>query len=97
MINLSKEDKIKLADQVISLIENSSIDITTEIPVMIGTLQTQIGINGFKKAQIGTPVFEFKDKYLIYLETLNGDKNVEVSYYKDTLKQSINFNTLITC
>lgn len=87
---MKNEDKLRLADQVIRFIEELS-EGQVNMPVMVGTLKRVWGLNGFKKAEIGTPVFEFNDRYIIYLETLNGDRNVEVPFYKDTLKPVIEF------
>lgn len=63
----------------------------TAVPKMIGTLNKAVGQNGFKKAEIGTPVFDTGDRYLVMLESLDGKTNVEVTYYKDTLRPVINF------
>jgi hypothetical protein len=60
-------------------------------PKMVGMLNKRIGINGFKIAEVGTPVFDTGDRYLVMLESLDGKTNVEMSYYKDTLKQQIDF------
>jgi len=42
-------------------------------------------------AEIGTPIFDTGDRYLLMLESLDGKTNVEMTYYKETLKSSINF------
>ena len=44
-------------------------------PVLIGSLNKRQGINGFVVAEIGHPVFEFKDRYVIFLQSLT--KTVE--------------------
>lgn len=51
----------------------------------IGHLNKAQGFNGFKKAEIGTPVFETSDRYSIFLESLDGKTSLEVKYYKETL------------
>ncbi len=74
------------------------------IPVMIGTLITRQGINGFQAADKGHPVFEINDRYVIYLESLTPEKiskhgeetkyshfKVAVPYYKKTLSPYIDF------
>jgi len=61
------------------------------VPIMVGTLNKAQGLNGFKKADIGHPVFEFKDRYIIYLESYDGKTTVAVPYYKETLGPVINF------
>jgi hypothetical protein len=61
------------------------------VPKMIGSLNKVVGLNGFKKAEIGTPVFDTGDRYMIMLESLNGKISVEVTYYKETLSPSVDF------
>ncbi len=61
------------------------------MPKMVGMLNKQVGLNGFKVAEIGTPIFDTGDRYLLMLESLDGKTNVEMTYYKETLKSSINF------
>lgn len=74
-----------------------------DVPMMVGVLNKAIGLNGFKMADIGHPVFEFKDRYIIYLESSTPDKitkvgeplvyqdfKVAIPYYKETLKPFIN-------
>lgn len=86
---MTDEQKIKLADLIISFLSENTT--TTEYPRMIGTLTKSVGIKGFKKAEAGIPVFEFKDRYIIYLVRDDGNQTVEVSYYKNTLNPIINF------
>ena len=40
-------------------------------PVLIGTLKIKTGLNGFEEALPGHPVFELKDRYLIFLKSLH--------------------------
>lgn len=87
---MTNEEKILLADRIIALINDFKTE-TAPIPKAIGELNIKYGLNGFKPAGIGTPVFEFQGKYLIYLESISGDRSVEVPFNKDTLKQYIKF------
>ncbi len=41
-----------------------------EKPELIGELNIRYGINGFVKAEIGHPVFIFRDRYVIFLTSL---------------------------
>ena len=41
-----------------------------DCPVYIGELQKPFGLNGFEVAQVGHPVFSYKDRYLIFLKSL---------------------------
>ena len=50
-------------------------------------------MNGFKKAEVGSPVFQKGDRYIIYLESLDGKTSVEIPFSKDTLKPAIDFLT----
>lgn len=47
-----------------------------KVPVMVGTLNKAQGIKGFEIAEIGHPVFEEGDRYIIYLksETMTSEK-----------------------
>lgn len=97
---MNNEQKIQLAEIIIREMERSFTG--EDMPVMVGVLNKAIGINGFKLAEIGHPVFEFKDRYIIYLESLTPDKitkvgeplvyqdfKVAVPYYKETLQPFI--------
>lgn len=48
---------------------------TDNTPILIGTLNERQGLNGFEIAEVGHPVFEFKDRYVIFLKALT--KTVE--------------------
>ena len=87
---MKTESKIKLAELIIRYLQEQAED-KVDMPVMIGTLRRAWSLNGFKKAEIGNPVFEYDNRYLLYLETLNGDRNVEVPFYKETLAPQIEF------
>ena len=86
---MTDADKIRLANVVIDYLSNFKSG--EDIPVMVGTLNKKQGINGFKVAEIGHPVFEFKDRYFIYLESNDGKTTVTIPYYKETLSSSIDF------
>lgn len=43
---------------------------TEDTPILIGTLTKRQGINGFEVAEVGHPVFEYKDRYIIFLKSL---------------------------
>jgi hypothetical protein len=80
------------------IIEILKEDITNkDMPLMVGKLNKPQGIIGFKKAEIGHPVFEFQGKYIIYLESNYKVKEeyitVAVPYFKESLKPVIDFNT----
>lgn len=83
-------DKIKLVDSILKGVQEQQEDKHIS-PKMIGHLNIVFGLNGFKKADIGTPVFDSGDRYFIMLETLDGKKCLEVTFYNDTLKSSIDF------
>jgi hypothetical protein len=97
---MTNQQKIQLADIIIREMERSFTG--DDMPVMVGVLNKPIGLNGFKMAEIGHPVFEFMDKYVIYLESSTPDKVVKVGeplvyqdfkvtvpYYKQTLEPFI--------
>ncbi len=83
-------DKERIFDILVENLNRHQED-NTSVPKMIGTLNRRIGLNGFKIAEVGTPVFDSGDRYLVMLESLDGKINVEMTYYKETLKTSIDF------
>lgn len=99
---MTKEEKIRLVDSLLSNIKQSLN--SNDYPVLIGTLNKRQGINGFEVAEVGHPVFEYKDRYIIYLESqhplvekvhgkeLTVEKyTIKVPYYKETLTPLIDF------
>lgn len=86
---MTDEDKLDLMNIIIRFMEDKAS--SSDIPVMVGTLSRPQGINGFKRADIGHPVFEFKDRYVIYLVRNDGEVTVTIPYYKESLTSSINF------
>lgn len=85
-----------LVDMIIDYIaEHSGEEATKEYPRMVGKLNAPVGLIGFKRAEPGTPVFERTDRYLIIMETLDGKSSLELTYYKETLKPVIDFNTAL--
>lgn len=87
---MTKDDKIKLGELILDFISARTEDKTIS-PKHVGYLNKQQGINGYKKAEIGTPVFETNDRYFFMLESLDGKTNLEMTYYKETLKPVIDF------
>lgn len=57
----------------------------------VGRLNTPFGLNGYKMAEIGTDVYEKKDRYFIILISETNGENKVVSFYKDTLAPNIDF------
>ena len=89
---MTDKDKVELMDYIIRYLESK---VTSEdMPVMVGTLSLPQGVKGFKTAEVGHPVFEFKDRYMLYLESNDGKTTVSIPYYKDSLKPVIKFNIL---
>lgn len=84
---MTDTDKIRLANVVIEFLSNFKSG--EDIPVMVGTLNKRQGINGFKVAEIGHPVFEVKDRYIIYLES---EKELTEKVYDHKRQQ---FNTKV--
>lgn len=59
-----------------------------ETPVLVGTLTKPFGINGYSRAEIGHPVFEFKDRYIITIFNNKNEPHV-VTFYKFSLESNI--------
>lgn len=87
---MTDEEKVILIDYIIRYLEE--IQVSSEIPVLVGSLNSPQGINGFKPAVVGHPVFMLKDRYIIYLESNDGKTTVSIPYYKEALNKVINFN-----
>lgn len=87
---MTDKEKIELADLIIRFISDRQTS-KEEIPVKVGSLTKAQGVNSFKTANVGHPVFEFKDRYVIYLESIDGRTTVCIPYYKQTLKPVIDF------
>lgn len=88
---MEKELKLKLADHIMSFINDHNKTEDINIPIHVGWLNKKWRMNGFKVAEPGTVVYEFNGKYFINLESLDGKRNLEVSFYKETLAPSIDF------
>jgi len=84
----SKRGYSKVAQQFIDLESEKPIE---EQPELIGYLNTAQGFKGFKRSEVGTEVFSYKDKYFINIEPLNEGLTMRMSYYKETLRPVINF------
>ncbi len=90
---MKDREKIALVDKLLEAIQENSPG--TKPLKCVGTLNRVLGINGHKKAEPGTPVYEKADRYVVYLETLDGKNVVEVLYYKETLAPVINMNEAV--
>lgn len=90
---MNDKSKIQLANTILDFLAVNKED-TKDVPRMIGTLTKAWGMNGFKKAEPGTPVFQKGDRYAIYLESLDGKTSVEVPFMKETLAPVIDFTKL---
>jgi hypothetical protein len=87
-------DKIQLAEQILALVQSDKeeFDFKLNDPlVMVGTLNKRQGIRGFNVAEVGHPVYLYKDRYVILLTSEDGKSILPVGYYLETLKQSIDF------
>lgn len=61
----------------------------TEELELVGTLNKPFGLNGFNTAEVGTVVYQTRDRYIIKLS--NKDTTIEVPFYKETLAPNIDF------
>lgn len=80
---MKDHDKIKLAEIILDFLKDSTE--AKDVPVYVGALSKRFGLNGFKVADIGTPVFEYNDKHVLYLESLDGKHSVMIPFYKGDL------------
>lgn len=103
---MTPDQKISIVDNMLTLLKR---ELTHEdVPVVTGNLNKKIGMKAFREAEVGHLVFEYKDRYLIYLESIFPDKIsvhgklteykdfvVCVPYYKETLAPFIDLITPI--
>jgi len=67
---------------------NSSNEIK---PELVGKLNTRFGLKGYIMAEVGTEVYELKDRYIIYLTSELDNSLTAIPFYKDTLAPNIDF------
>lgn len=61
-----------------------------DMPVQIGMLKKERNFPGMKLMVVGHPVFEYRDRYIVYGETLKGE-SVETKYYKTDVLDDARF------
>ncbi len=81
---MTVQDKAKAYDQIIAIIGGVSESKDTAMKC-VGHLTKKQGIKGFKPMEIGEPVFELNDRYILVMETLDGKNSAQVPYYKEAL------------
>lgn len=99
---MKDSEKVRIIDLLLEEIKSSHVD--DNIPIFVGTLNHPYGLRGFEMAEVGHPVFELKDRYIVYLESISPTQivkfgeptiyqkfNIAVPFYKETLSHSINF------
>lgn len=92
LLNVQKSEiDIETAKKKILDLFNTKISQFVEEPILVGKLNKVFGYNGFKPVEIGTDVFEFKDRYYFEITPLNDEKPIIYKFYKETLKPCINF------
>lgn len=89
---IKDRDKIAIIDRILEMVEEKKESNTLKV---VGTLTVAQGIKGYKKAEIGTPVVEKVDRYIIVMETLGGRSSVEIPYYKESLAPVIKMHAVI--
>jgi hypothetical protein len=64
---MTDAQKIQLATTIENILQNYVT--SDDMPILVGKLNTPYGLNGFTRAETGHPVFEFKERYVIYLDS----------------------------
>ena len=88
---MTPKQKIEFADHILEFIAARQVNKERPEMRMIGHLNKPQGIIGFKKADVGTPVFETSDRYLLILESNDGKSTIDIKYHKKDLESSITF------
>ena len=92
----SKFNKLEIPSDIREFIKTNMTEIDIPVleeeynnePKLIGKLNKPWGIIGFNRAEIGHPVYEVSDRYIIYLSNEKISKH-EVRFYKETLLPNI--------
>lgn len=82
------DGRVSAFDEVLDLLRDPEPE--EEKEVQIGTLNKAYGIKGYVRAEVGHPVFELKDRYIIYLKHPHLP-DARVPFYKDAFKHYIDF------
>lgn len=82
--------KIRDIDTALHLLGVESDESEQPAMKMVGNLKTVFGLNGYDKAEIGHPVYEKGDRYVIFL-TSEKYPALEVPFYKQHLHKHIEF------
>lgn len=77
---MTQQDKLNLADLIVGYLEGLQTQ-RVDITVMVGVLKKDSIRVGFKPLPVGSPVFEFQDRYIVYYETLSG-QGAELRFHK---------------
>lgn len=101
---MNNDEKVRIIDLLIEQVKESLRD--QDVPFLVGLLNHPYGLNGFKMDEIGHPVFELNDRYIVYLEsespiqiskygqeTIYQHFKISVPFYKTTLSPYITFLT----
>lgn len=93
---MTNKDKVQFSEAVLELLNNYATPEKKQNAKMVGTLNKALGLVGFKRVEIGTPVFETSDRYFVVMEKLDGTSSLDVMYYKNTLAPAINFSGAVS-
>jgi hypothetical protein len=89
---MKSEEKVKLVDHIVELISRQLTP--DEVPVLVGTLKSRQGLRGFRVAEVGHPVFEFKDRYVIYLQSDTELVEKVYDYERQQFNKKVGFFTV---
>lgn len=84
---MTNKDKIALVDRLLEELKEEAGG--KQVRNMVGTLTRPQGLKGFHKCDIGHPVFQKDDRYVLYMESIDGKTVVEVPYYIETLQRAM--------
>lgn len=87
---MNNKKKVEIFDRIYELLREETEP--NKVLYSPGVLSKVQGLNGFKKCEIGTPVYEKGDRYILYMESIDGKTVVEVPYYKEDLSRVMTMN-----
>ncbi len=93
MIVVTDDEFESVADDIVKLIEagTSTVNKLEEIPILVGTLNKELGYNGMKPVEVGEKVYESMGGYYFIMSPLNGGSPLIQRFSKTALSPCINF------
>lgn len=90
---MNNKKKVEIFDRIYELVKEETEP--TKTLQCIGTLNKPWGMNGHIRCEIGHPVYEKGDRYVLYMDSTDGKNTLEVPFYKEDLCKIIDINKVV--